>query len=127
LLGSQWAAKKLVDSHGSSSCTSGAGPETTAQGQALVKGESKAHRSNVEHLHDRDGGDASAIPARVSSELLSSAGYVRNRDLARVDVGVKAESDEVADAVDSAAKEVETRAEIGNGGWSKGLDRGENG
>lgn len=84
-----------------------------------MKGEREAHRSNVEHLRDGDGGDASTIPSGVSSELLSGAGDVRNRNLARVDVGVKAESDVVADAMDSAAKEVETRAEIGDGGGSK--------
>ena len=75
--------------------------------------EGKADGSDSEHLHDFDGGNADAIPERVTAKL--GARVVRDMgdgDLARVDGGVDGERDGVAEAIDSAAKEVEADKDV---------------
>jgi len=93
-----------------------------------VEREGETDRSDAEHLHDLDGGDAGAVPVGVLAELAGSvAGDVGDGDLARVDIGVDGERHKVAEAVHSAAQEIEARAEVGHGGRRKGLDGGQYG
>ena len=90
--------------------------------------ERKADGSDSEHLHDLDGGNAGAIPDRVTAELGARvAGDMGDGDLTGVDGGVDGEGDGVAEAIDGAAEEVEAGTEICHGGRSKGFDGGENG
>lgn len=49
---------------------------------------------------------------------------MRDRYLTRADMWVNVERDEVTEAIDGAAKEVGARAKIGDGGGSKGFNRG---
>lgn len=93
-----------------------------------MEGEGEADRSDVEHLHDGDGGDSSAVPERVFAELGGGIAIdVGDGDLARVDLRVESEGDEVADSVDGASQEVEARAEVSHRCGCEGLDGGEEG
>ena len=75
--------------------------------------EGKADRSDSEHLHDLDGGNASAIPERVTAELGARvAEDIRDGDLVEVDGGVDGVGDGVAEAIDDAAKEVEADKDV---------------
>ena len=75
--------------------------------------EGKADRSDSKHLHDLDGGNAGAIPERVTAELGARiVGDMGDGDLAGVDGGVDGEGDEVAEAIDGAAKEVEADKDV---------------
>ena len=75
--------------------------------------EGKADGSDFEHLHDFDGGNAGAIPERVTAELGARvAGDMGDRDLAGVDGGVDGEGDGVAEAIDGVAKEVEADKDV---------------
>ena len=75
--------------------------------------EGKADGSDSEHLHDLDGGNAGAIPERVTTELGARvAGDMGDGDLAGVDGGVDGEGDGVAEAIDGAAKEVEADKDV---------------
>ena len=74
--------------------------------------EGKADESDSEHLHDLDGGNAGAIPKRVTAELGARVvGDMGDGDLAGVDGGVDGMGDGVAEAIDGAAEEVEVEAD----------------
>ena len=75
--------------------------------------ERKADGSDSEHLHDLDGGNAGAIPDRVTAELGARvAGDMGDGDLTGVDGGVDGEGDGVAEAIDGAAEEVEADKDV---------------
>lgn len=128
LLRAQPRAEDLVDRDGGRCGARRAGPEPAPQRQALFEGQREADGANPEPPHDLDGGDPGAVPEGVLAELLRVvAGDLGNGDLARVDAGVDARGDVVAEPVDRAAEEVESGAEVGDGGRRKGPDGGEDG
>ena len=75
--------------------------------------EGKADRSNSEHLHDLDGGNAGAIPERVTTELGARVvGDMGDGDLAGVDRGVDGVGDGVVEAINGVAEEVKVDKDV---------------
>nr|GMD83743.1 homoserine kinase [Ipomoea batatas] len=56
------------------------------------------------HLHNGDGGNTGAVPERILAELIPRPGDLRNGDLAGRNVRINADGDEIADAIDGAAR-----------------------